>query len=304
MKHIIFYSGGIGSWGAAIRIADKYNLDDVKLLFTDTFIEDDDLYRFLIETASKLFNRPSIELIERTRNIPDITEHLDRKNYLKDLALDVGLIIPNLVWINEGRSPWEVFEDVRWIGNSRVAPCSHILKQQTARKWIEQNYTSDECILYLGIDWTEEHRTIAPTKNWAPYNIKFPLCEAPFLTKLQLIKNLEDLEISVPKLYKEGFSHNNCGGFCVRAGQGNFIKLLETNPKLYKYHEDKEQETREFLGKDVTILKRTKNKERLNLSLRQLREEYLSNNSEDIDLLEIGGCGCFVDENADDADKS
>lgn len=42
---LVLFSGGIGSWAAAHRtIARGY---DVELLFTDTRIEDEDLYRFL-----------------------------------------------------------------------------------------------------------------------------------------------------------------------------------------------------------------------------------------------------------------
>jgi 3'-phosphoadenosine 5'-phosphosulfate sulfotransferase (PAPS reductase)/FAD synthetase len=54
MKHIIFYSGGIGSYFAAKRVLEKHRPEDVILLFTDTLIEDKDLYRFLDETSKKL----------------------------------------------------------------------------------------------------------------------------------------------------------------------------------------------------------------------------------------------------------
>jgi len=33
--------------------------------------------------------------------------------------------------------------------------------------------------------------------------------------------------IALPRLYGLGFSHNNCGGFCIKAGQANFKLLLE-----------------------------------------------------------------------------
>jgi hypothetical protein len=51
MKHIIFYSGGIGSWMTAKRVIDKEGKENAVLLFTDTLIEDEDLYRFLKETS-------------------------------------------------------------------------------------------------------------------------------------------------------------------------------------------------------------------------------------------------------------
>jgi len=258
LKHIVFYSGGIGSWATAKRVIKKASKENVILLFTDTLIEDEDLYRFIDETVKEM----DVEYV-----------------YLKD-----------------GRTPWEVFKNVRYLGNSRLAQCSHILKQKPARKWIEENYKATECILYLGIDWTEEHRTKAPTKNWLPYKVEFPMCEEPYLDKLDMLNELNLIGIETPKLYKLGFSHNNCGGFCVRAGQAHFKNLLEQKPELYKHHEEKEQEMREFLDKDVSILRRQIKGIKQRLTLKQLREEIEQDNLDNIDLLDFGGCGCFVDD--------
>lgn len=119
------------------------------------------------------------------------------------------------------------------------------------------------------------------------------MCEEPYLSKEDLLVELELLGIKRPKLYELGFSHNNCGGFCVRAGQGHFANLLKQKPELYKYHEDKEQEMRDFLHKDVSILKRTVKGERQNLTLKELRVDLVASGKVDWD--DIGGCGCFVD---------
>lgn len=200
------------------------------------------------------------------------------------------------VRLEDGRNPWQVFKDVRYLGNSRIAQCSHLLKQKPAIEWLKANYQPDECILYLGIDWTEEHRKKKPIENYAPYQVKFPMCEEPYTTKQELFDELHKLNIEIPDLYKRGYSHNNCSGFCVRAGQGHFAHLLKDNPTLYKYHEEKEQEMRDFLKKDISILRRTKNKIRHNLTLKQLREEIEADKTEQIDFFDIGGCGCFIDD--------
>ncbi|MDF9491385.1 hypothetical protein P5772_02355 [Bacillus cereus] len=256
MKHIVFYSGGIGSWYAAKRVIDKYGTENVILLFSDTLIEDEDLYRFLDETSN-----------------------------------DFGVKITR---IEDGRTPWEVFKDVRWLGNSRLAQCSHLLKQKTAEKWVKDNFQPDECVLYLGIDWTEEHRTKSPVKNWSPYKVEFPMCEEPYLTKEEMLNELDRKGIEIPRLYKMGFSHNNCGGMCVRAGQAHFINLLKTMPDRFEWLEKYEKEMQEYLDRDVTILTRIVKGERQNLSLEQLRKEFQSNNFKQLDLFDFGGCGCFV----------
>lgn len=258
MKHVVMYSGGIGSWAAAKRVIDQFGKENVILLFTDTLIEDEDLYRFLRETVEQF----GCEYVQ----------------------------------IADGRDPWDVFYDVRWIGNSRVAQCSHLLKQKIARIWTEDNFNPEEVTLYVGIDWSEIHRLPSIVKNWEPYTIKAPMTKAPYLDKHDMIALLERSGIMQPRLYKMGFSHNNCGGFCVRAGQAHFIQLLKMMPDRYKHHEEKEQEMREYLGRDdVSILTRTVNGDKEPLTLRDLREDWESGQGRqlEMDLYDIGGCGCF-----------
>jgi 3'-phosphoadenosine 5'-phosphosulfate sulfotransferase (PAPS reductase)/FAD synthetase len=255
MKHIVFYSGGIGSWMTAKRVIEKHGKEDVILLFTDTLIEDEDLYRFISETVAEM----GVQFIR----------------------------------IEDGRTPFEVYKDVRFLGNSRLAPCSHALKQKTADKWIKSNFIPDECILYLGIDWTEEHRKAAPTRNWAPYKVEFPMCDEPYLDKSEMIAELEKLGIKQPKLYKLGFSHNNCGAFCCRAGQGHWVRVLEKLPERFAQYEEKEEEIRQYLNADVAMMKKTKNGVTIPYTLKQLREDYEKDGTQ-IDMFDIGGCGCFV----------
>lgn len=101
--------------------------------------------------------------------------------------------------------------------------------------------------------------------------------------------------IKAPRLYEMGFAHNNCGGFCVRGGQSHFINLLKNNRPLYLYHESKELEMQAYLGRtDVTILTRTVKGVEHTLTLRELREEWEAGLGLQIDLLDIGGCGCYV----------
>ena len=54
LRHIIRFSGGIGSWGAARRVIGRFGVSDVVLLFADTLIEDEDTYRFLSDASSDL----------------------------------------------------------------------------------------------------------------------------------------------------------------------------------------------------------------------------------------------------------
>ena len=56
-SRVVMLSGGAGSWGAARRVVDRHGREGLTLLFADTLIEDDDLYRFLLEATANLTGR-------------------------------------------------------------------------------------------------------------------------------------------------------------------------------------------------------------------------------------------------------
>ncbi|WP_409276144.1 phosphoadenosine phosphosulfate reductase family protein [Neobacillus sp. SCS-31] len=257
MKHVVMYSGGVGSYMAAKLVANKVPKQDVILLFSDTLNEDEDLYRFLEESVAEI----GVELVK----------------------------------LCDGRDIWQVFKDVRYLGNSRVAPCTRILKQEPAKKWVIDNFKPEEVTLYVGIDWTESHRLEKVKNNWAPFIVYAPLCDEPYISKDEIFLELKQRGIKIPRLYEMGFSHNNCGGFCVRAGQAHFRNLLFSLPDRYRYHEYKEEELINYLQKDVSILKRQRNYKNEKITLKQLREE-IESQSENIDLFDFGGCGCFIED--------
>lgn len=292
-NHVVFFSGGLGSWATAQRVIDRYGTESTYLLFTDTLIEDEDLYRFMIEAAGNFYDVEVSSLIELTKSIPKTHDQMDeRKKFLDELATKVRNIIPQFIWINNGKDVWDVFYEKRFLGNSRLAHCSHVLKQDMSREYVKKHFDPRYTILYLGIDWTEEHRTKAPRENWKPYKVEFPMCEEPLVTNINHVKALEELGITPPRLYAMGFAHNNCGGFCVRAGQGHFANLLQQNRELFLYHEQREREFRKWIGKDVSILRKQQKGVRFTYTLEQLRKDIEANR--EVDMNDIGGCGCFV----------
>tara|TARA_R110002126_G_scaffold105873_1_gene240470 strand:- start:621 stop:1379 length:759 start_codon:yes stop_codon:yes gene_type:complete len=252
MKHIVSYSGGLGSFMTAYKVLQVVPKEDVVLLFTDTKTEDEDLYRFLEETSA----------------------------YFK---------IP-ITTISDGRDVWEVFEDVRFMGNNRIDPCSRVLKRELARKWMEENHNPEDCVLYFGIGWDEIHRMDAISKNWAPYNTAAPLVDEP-TDRRDIFSVLDSIDIKAPRLYELGFAHNNCGGFCIKTGQAQFLKLLKALPERYAHHEA----AQEKLFKSIAphgFIRVTINKKQKYMTLKEFRE-YVELDGQ-VDLFDIGGCGCFV----------
>lgn len=259
MKRIIMFSGGIGSWACARRVADQFGTDGMVLLFADTLIEDEDLYRFLEEAAK-----------------------------------DIGVPVTRLC---DGRTPWQVFEDVRIIGNSRLDPCSRILKRELLNKWREDNCDPSNTITYFGIDWTEKHRLDAVKIRHAPWVCEAPLCGPPYTLKSEFLKDLNSRGITPPRLYGMGFPHNNCGGFCIKAGHAAFRLLLKNFPERYAHHEAEEKRLR-GLGINGTILKDRRGGEVKPITLEEFRKfqelrDWARNLPDDEDL--AAGCGCALD---------
>ncbi|SEB60227.1 hypothetical protein [Streptomyces melanosporofaciens] len=216
IRRVVQFSGGIGSWAATQRVLAKHGTQDLVLLFADTLVEDPDLYRFVRDAESQIG-------VPATR-------------------------------VADGHTPFEVFWQKRFLGNSRLAPCSEILKQRPCRRWLEENADPAETVLYVGIDWSEQRRTPAIERGWTPWTVTFPMCDPPYLTKEEMLDQARAAGLEPPLLYALGFGHNNCGSLCVRGGHRHWTRVLEVFPDRYAEAERQERELRDELG-DVAILR-------------------------------------------------
>jgi len=135
-------------------------------------------------------------------------EDEDLYRFLADASANVG--VP-LVRTAEGRTPWEVFKDERFLGNTRVDPCSKILKRQWLDRWLEENRSREDTVCHVGIDWSEEHRFTKLRDRRAEdgWRYEAPLCDEPYLTKKQILTWMEGEGVRPPRLYSMGFPHNN-----------------------------------------------------------------------------------------------
>lgn len=260
MKYIVSFSGGVGSALTAFIVAKTYGPENTIILFADTLIESPDLYEFNQKVVDKL----GCEYIV----------------------------------IADGRTPWEIFRDVKFMGNSRVDPCSRILKRDLIKKWLKDNFTPEECNIFVGIDCYEEHRLVKVIENNKPYVYRSILIESNiFLDNDDKIWFCQQNDLPIPILYKIGLPHNNCGGFCVKAGLGQFKKLYEELPEVYIHHENMMEEVMKENPKLRSFLRKQVNKQQLYLTLKQYREQYLEKNYKSVeeDSQDFGGCGCAID---------
>lgn len=255
-RHVVMLSGGVGSWAAAKRVAERVGTKNLTLLFADTRIEDQDTYRFLREGAANVGG----ELIE----------------------------------IADGRTPWQVFRDRRFLGNHRVDPCSEVLKRKLCDHWLDEHRDPADTIVYVGIDWSEMHRydRLKARRAANGWRYEAPLCGPPYLTKDEVHAWAEREGLRKQRLYVLGLAHANCGGGCVKAGIGHWAHVLRVLPEVYAEWERNEEELRAELG-DVSMLTDRRGGGRKPLPLKALREGIEAGG--EIDLLDIGGCGCFTE---------
>ncbi len=256
MKRILMLSGGAGSWGAGRRVVDEHGNSELITVFTDTGIEDEDLYRFLTEAEANLGGK-----------------HIRLK---------------------EGRTPWEVYRDRRFIGNAKVAPCSEELKREVMDAWLDSNCDASSTVVYVGVDWTEKHRLIRLRAKRVGWTYEAPLCEPPYRMKREIVASMGEHGIKPPRLYAMGFSHNNCGGFCCKAGQAHFANFLRHFPDRYREHEEKERLLMAEIGSKWGILRDRGGGKSSPLTLAQFRErlETDADNYYNDDL--AAGCGCAL----------
>jgi 3'-phosphoadenosine 5'-phosphosulfate sulfotransferase (PAPS reductase)/FAD synthetase len=257
VKHIVKLSGGLASWAAAERVFAQQDRRDITLLFTDTMMEDQDLYRFLNDIEAD-WRHPIVRLAD-------------------------------------GRNPWEVFRDKRFLGNTRIDPCSRILKRELADRWLAENCEPDNTIVYLGYDFTEEDRLARSKAAFGArgWRVESPLMGVPRITRKDMAAALAAKGIKLPRLYGMGFEHNNCGGFCVKAGQRQFAHLLRTMPERYAWHEAWEDHVRGLLG-DVSILRDRTGGTTKPLTMKAFRQRLQGGEQEDTLDTGSGACSCFT----------
>jgi hypothetical protein len=269
MKYIVNVSGGLTSYEALRRTIERHGKESVAAYFADVrglnptseehSGEDEDVYRFIAD-QERLF----------------------------------GITIHRVI---EHRDIWQVMFDERFMtlmipGKGIIAPCSKILKREAIEREVARNHADERITHVYGMDWSEPHRMQRLVEEHAPMPVWFPLAERPYVDKCHIAAQLEAIGIAPPRMYKAGFEHANCGGFCVKAGQAHFANLLRWYPERYRYHEEMEQKFRQHVGKDVAILKDRRGGGKRPMTLREFRERIEAGG--EYDQTEWGGCGCFA----------
>ncbi len=305
-------------------VKEQHPEDNILLYFTDTLWESPDLYRFTDESSDKL-------------QLPMLTH-------------------------SAGLTPIQLMFEKKLVFNSMIGDCSKILKMKVAKdflkkgirpsieKWRNAEYLKEHdfttnATLYFGIGFDEMHREKAIRENWQPFKVEMPLIDHNIWKE----DSLKKYDIKRPVLYDYGFSHNNCNGRCVKAGQGHYKLLKERMPEVFAkimeqehhlkmcvsayryitndkvpeedriplhvqeimlaelddayrdYFYDRAPKPKLFIHPAGSAAPRYAHIQQYSFMKRDgkpfpIRDlHYEVENDQQIDLFDIGGCGCFVD---------
>ena len=235
MNHVVSFSTGLSSAITAVRVLEKY--PEATLVFMDTNFEDEDNYRFMADFERRF----DVEIIR----------------------------------LADGRTPYEVSRDEHVIPNNSLAPCTFRLKIDLFRKYLKT--LEGETTIYIGYDFTEMHRIIPTTKNYEllGYKVDYPLLWKPIETRRYTDVVRSDWGIEPPRMYQIGYTHANCGGRCVKQGQGDWIRTLINFPERYAEIEAWENDMRKNeVNANYALLKSQTKEGRQPLTLTELRERY------------------------------
>lgn len=213
---IAWWSGGVTSAVACKIAIELYGLDNVNIVYINTFNEDDDTYRFLVDCENWYGKK-----IERIHNA----------NY--KCIQDV----------------WRKFKS---LNVAHGAICSSELKRAVRLKYQAENPFSFQV---FGFDVDEPKRAKAMTLNYESANPIYPLLLYGYAKKKCIdILQLEGIEI--PRAYHLGLNNNNClKTGCVQGGIGYWQWMKENAFDVFVTMGQMEHELTELAGKPVTMLK-------------------------------------------------
>lgn len=220
-KVIGWWSGGVTSAVTCKLCIDIYGVDNVRLIFIDTFNEDDDTYRFKKDCEE--WYGTEIETITRVGK---------DKKYEK--IQDV----------------WYKYKSLNVAGG---AVCSSELKRQLRKEWEKENTYKAQA---FGFDVDEIRRVKSMVNNYKKTAKPiFPLLMYG-LNKKECVEMVLEAGLKLPRAYVLGFLNNNClNTGCVQGGIGYWQKMRRDIPSNFDAMAKVEHELTDMKGEPVTMLK-------------------------------------------------
>lgn len=198
MKHVVCFSGGHSSALVAVEVVRRYGTADVVLLNHDIapHAETADIKRFKAEVAARL------GLPVTYANHPDFPNVDQFDVTVRARAFKV-------------RNGQEL--------------CTHRLKTQPFMRWLADNISGKDCIIYYGFDANEGHRIQRRSSALAleGYRTAFPLAHWE-----RTIQSTHEIGVRPPLIY-DLFKHANCIG-CLKAGKQHWYIVYLHRPDMFE----------------------------------------------------------------------
>ena len=191
-----------------------------RVIFMDTFNEDEDTYRFKAD-CEKLYGQ-EIETITMIGNGYDSIQDVWRKH----LSLNVA----------------------------NGAICSSVLKRKLREDWQKEN-TYTHQVFGFEFESREFNRALSLSLNHPKAKPIFPLLMMG-LTKIDCINSFKEYAIEIPAAYRMGFKNSNCiKTGCVQGGVGYWQKIKRDFPDKFDAMAAIEHELTDSKGYPVTMLR-------------------------------------------------
>jgi 3'-phosphoadenosine 5'-phosphosulfate sulfotransferase (PAPS reductase)/FAD synthetase len=220
-KIIGWWSGGVTSAITCKLCINLYGLENVRLIFIDTFNEDDDTYRF--KKDCEHWYGKEIETITR----------IGKDNKYEKIQ-DV----------------WFKYKSLNVAGG---AVCSSELKRELRKEWQKENNFKYQA---FGFDVDEIKRVKSMTRNYRETAKPiFPLLMYGY-TKQDCVQLLLAEGLKMPRAYVLGFLNNNClKTGCVQGGIGYWQKMQRDIPENFNKMAQVEHDLTDLKGEPVTMTK-------------------------------------------------
>lgn len=324
-NHIIFFSGGKSSFTVAHLVKERFPNDNILLYFTDTNWEDEDLYRFIYEASDKL----KLPMLYHSMGINPIQLMYKQHVVYNSRIGNCSRILKMKVaadFLKKAKEP----EVVKWHNQeylkTEINPAQGNFKENTTLYfgigWDEMH--REEAIKRNWLPFTVEmpliDEVIDNEEILKLYGIKRPrLYDLGFVhnnCKGRCVKagqaHFKNLADKLPDVFQELLEQEH--------HMKNFVSAYHQIKKLDEvdFDDDVKQMYLEdlrrcyedyFNGKSAkplpyvppnlhlqkySFMKKTKNKVTSPYQLRDLKSDMIEDEKQ-IDLLDFGGCGCFVD---------
>ena len=192
-------------------------------------------------TLKKYNYSPNIELVYcRVKE-----EHEDNLKFLQEFSKKINKEIKIIQNEKYDGSIYNVFNSVKFIKGPTGAPCTKFLKKE-----VRQKYQKHGDLQIFGYTIEETNRADRFIDSNNEVACSFPLIDNK-ITKQQCKDFITDLNITLPRMYRLGYSNNNCVG-CVKGGMGYWNAIRIDFPEVFDRMAKQERKIGHSINKDQT----------------------------------------------------